>query len=266
MRHFVVSVALLAGFIGPLSAQQTPVDVRKPQASRAELTAALANLEQVMSSTAYSKSLRKAKEAEAALVRVRLEEGDFQVGDQIDVVVVGEQALSTKFTVLQDRVLSFPQLAPISLKGVLRSEVRDYLTQEIGKYIKNPQVTVQGSFIRLAIMGAVGKPGYYSVPADNLVSDAIMLAGGPQGTPQMEKSVVRRNGREVVPEGELERAIQAGQSLDQLNLHGGDELVLVSKGGTGPGSGPGQGGGGIQRWIWPLQTAVSLAFVLSRIL
>jgi polysaccharide export outer membrane protein len=262
-----VQTTLLVTLAGSLAAQEDrPVDVRKPQATRAELKAALANLQEVLSSPAYSKSLRKAKEAEAALVQSRLEEGDFQVGDQIDVAVVGEKDLTNKFSVLQDRTLSFPQLPAISLKGVLRSEVREYLTTEIAKYVKNPQVTIQGSYIRLSIVGAVGKPGFYTLPADQLISDAIMTAGGPTGEPKLDKSVVRRNGKDVVPQGELARAVQDGQSLDQLNLHGGDELVLVAKGGNRGFGNNGPGGRGIQSWIWPINAAVGLAYLLIRIL
>jgi len=269
MKGSTTLIALAIGILGasgPLAAQdpERPVDVRKPQATRAELKAALANLDQVISSTAYSKSLRKSKEAEAALVRTRLDEGDFQVGDQVDVAVVGEATLTNKFTVLQDRTLSFPQLPPVSVRGVLRSEIREYLTQEIGKYVKGPQVTIQGSYVRLAIMGSVGKPGFYTLPADMLIGDAIMQAGGPVGQPKLEKAVIRRNGKDVVPEGEVERAVQEGQSIDQLNLHGGDELVMVSKGGNNPYNQ--NGGNSVQRWIWPLNAAVGLAYLLIRIL
>jgi len=261
-----VGMTLLLTLAGLLAAQEDrPVDVKKPQATRAELKAALASIQQVISSPGYSKSLRKAKEAEATLVQTRLEEGDFQVGDQIDVAVVNEKDLTNKFTVLQDRTLSFPQLPAISLRGVLRSEVREYLTAEISKYVKNPQVTIQGSYIRLSIIGAVNKPGFYTLPADQLVSDAIMQAGGPNGEPKLDKSVVRRNGKDVVPEGELAKAIQDGASLDQLNLHGGDELVLAAKGGNKFGNN-GQPGRGIQNWIWPINAAVGLAYLLIRIL
>jgi protein involved in polysaccharide export with SLBB domain len=262
-------VALLLGLgSAPAFAQdQRPVDVRKAQATRSELQAGLEELDKVVGSTGYSKSLRKAKEAEAVLVRQRLEEGDFQVGDQIDVSVVGETTLTGKFTVLPDRTLSFPQLPSVSLKGVLRSEVRDYLAAEIGKYVKNAQVTIQGSYIRVAFLGAVGKPGFYTITADRLLSDAIMDAGGPQGDIQMEKSVVKRGGKEVVPEGELQRAVQEGQSLDQLNLHGGDEIVLAAKGGgLVGGNGRNSGGSSLRNILLPAQILLSLTFVLSRVL
>ena len=244
------------------AAQDAPADVRRAQATRAELDAALKELEKVIASPAYSKNFRKSREAEAQLVRDRLAEGDFQSGDEIDISVVGESALTGKFKVLSGRILSMPQLAPISLQGVLRSEIRDHLTAEIGKFVKGPQVTVQGSYIRMAILGGVGQPGYYVVPADALVSDVIMQAGGPSGSVKMEKSVVRRQGRQVLAGPEIQLAIQSGQSVDQLNLHGGDELEIGSSGGRSLGGG---GGNNVRSLLWPIQAAASLTFLLIRI-
>jgi polysaccharide biosynthesis/export protein len=255
-------VMLVTG--APIAVAQEGADARRAQATRAELEAALTQLEQAIASPGYSKSFRKAREAEAELVRQRLAEGDFQVGDQITISVINESTLSSTFPVLPGRILSLPNLPPIPLKGVLRSEVGSYLTETIGKYVKDPQVTVQGSVIRLAILGAVGRPGYYTLPADALVTDAIMQAGGPAGNVQMEKSVVRRGGEDVIAGPELQRAIEGGLSLDQLNLHGGDELSIGSSS-RGMMSGGGQGGGSWRNWLWPLQAVVSLGFLLTRI-
>ena len=246
-------------------AQEQAVDVRRAQATRPELQAAMAELEKVIESPGYSKSYRKNREAEVDLVRNRLSDGDFQVGDQIDIMVVGEGTLTGKFTVLQGRILSLPMLTPISLQGILRSEIRDHLATEIGKYIKNPQVTVQGSYIRLAIFGAVGGGGgYYNMASDALVSEAIMQAGGPRGAVDMEKSKVRRQGRDVIAGTEIQRAIEQGQSLDQLNLHGGDELIVGGQS-TSALANAGNRNGGFRSWFWPVQAAVSLSYLLIRI-
>jgi hypothetical protein len=261
----LLGAAVVATPIRARAQEPEQVDVRRPVATRADLQKALDELEKLVSSTGYSKSYRKAREAEAEMVRQRLADGDFQSGDQIDIVVTGEGSLSGKFGVLQDRTISLPQLPPISLNGVLRSEIRDYLAAEIGKYVKNPQVTVQGAYIRVAIMGAVGRPGYYTLPADNLVTDAIMAAGGPGNGTQMEKSAVRRSGEEVIAGPEIQRAIEQGQSLDQLNLHGGDELVIGGGAQRGGGGFPGTGRGGIRQWLWPVQLALSVTVLLTRI-
>ena len=253
---------LLLGLVaaGRLAAQD--VDVRRAQATRPELEAALDELDQVVASSGYSKAYRKSRAAEATMVRQRLSEGDFQAGDQVALQVTGEQGLTGTFPVLPDRTLSLPGLPPISLQGVLRSEIAAHLTAEVGRYVKDPQVVVQGSYIRLAILGSVGKPGYYSLPADQLLTDAIMTAGGPSASPDMDKSSVRRGGREVISGQELQLAIENGESLDQLNLHGGDELVV---GGKHQGQNIGGRSGGLRNWLWPVQLALSLTLLATRI-
>ena len=259
-------LALLALLLGPwgLSLRaQTPesVDVRRAQASRKDLELAQAALDQVAASPGYSSSLRKAKLAEAQMVRLRLAEGDFQVGDQIDLAVVGEPTLTGRFTVLPDRTLPLANLPPISLKGVLRSEAAGYLTKEIGRFLRQPQVQVQAAYIRLAVLGAVARPGYYTMAADLAVSEAIMAAGGPVAGVDLGKTMVRRGDREAIGREQLRAAVAGGQSLDQLNLHGGDELIV---GGSTRSATAGGGGTGALQLI--LGIGLPIFYIVERFL
>jgi hypothetical protein len=87
--------------------------------------------------------------------------------------------------------------------------------------------------IRLAVLGGVGKPGFYQVPADVLVSDAIMLAGGPIGTADPNKSKVIRATNEILTPDEVSQAIVQGATLDQLNLRAGDQVIVDKAARTG---------------------------------
>jgi hypothetical protein len=207
--------------IGGLLAQ----DVRRAQATRAELKASLAELAQYAASSGYSSRLREQKEREAALIRSRLEEGDLQVGDYIELAVAGEKEYSGSFPVTSGRVLTLPGLPDISLQGVLRSEARDYLTAQLSRFIRDPQVRVR-TMIRLSVFGSVAKPGYYQVPADALATDAFMQAGGPAGDADPSKAFIRRGSTEIWPQEAFQDAIRQGLTLDQLNLRAGDQLVL----------------------------------------
>lgn len=159
------------------------------------------------------------------MIRARLEGGDLQVGDQIELSVVGQEVYSDTFVVASGRVLSLPGLPDIPLQGVLRSETRDYLTKQLARYIREPQVRVR-TMIRLSVFGSVGRPGFYQIPADVLATDAIMAAGGPAGDADPSKVVVRRGNTEIWPRDALQEAMRQGLTLDQLNLRAGDELVL----------------------------------------
>jgi len=218
---FTVSALVFARLPGVLQAQ----DTRRAQATRSELEANLAELEKYAASSGYSSRLRDEKAREAAMIRTRLEGGDLQVGDQIEINVVGQAAFSDTFVVASGRVLSLPGLPDIPLQGVLRSESQDYLTKQLSRYIREPQVRVRTK-IRLNVFGSVGRPGYYQIPADVRADDAIMAAGGPAADADPSKVFVRRGSTVIWPQDALQEAMRQGLTLDQLNLRAGDELVL----------------------------------------
>jgi protein involved in polysaccharide export with SLBB domain len=217
----------------PLTAQTPPVqdarlDTRRAQATRAELEASLAAIDTILASPGYSSRIREAKQREGALIRERLTEGDIQVGDQLAIVVQNESTYTGTFVIQGGRTLALPGLPGISLKGVLRSEAEEYITRELAKYIREPSVRVVPS-IRLAVLGSVGKQGFYQVPADLLISDAIMYAGGPSGAADPNRSKILRQSTEILAETEVADAIVRGTTLDQLNLRAGDQIVVDEK-------------------------------------
>lgn len=251
--HFSLVLASLGAQQYPLQGQSP--DTRRVEATRAELEAQLVELEKIVASPGYSGRLRAAKRAEADLVRQRLTDGDLQVGDRINLTVVGEAGLTDSFVVAPGRVLILPGIPEVSLQGVLRSEFSEHLATHLKKYIRDPQVHAQ-SLIRLSIFGAVGKPGFYQVPAEQLASDAIMqAAGGPTGNADTHKTTVRRNGREIWSEDAFQQALVAGVTLDMLNLRAGDEILVGTKSrGFNP-----------RNVFWIIPTTSSLVYLLTRI-
>ena len=74
-----------------------------------------------------------------------------------------------------------------------------------------------------------GGPGFYVVPADLLVQDALMIAGGPAGDANLEKMRIER-GSTAILEGEMmQEAMRQGRTLDQLSLQAGDQVYLPRK-------------------------------------
>jgi hypothetical protein len=213
-----------------LAAQEVPApsDGAKQIATRAELQAVLGEDEKMIAAPGVSQQVRDAKRAEAALIRQRLQEGDFQVGDQIGLEVQGESTLTNTFTIGAGRILALPNLPDIPMQGVLRAEVPNYLRDQIARFIKDPAVRAK-SLIRLSVIGGVGKQGFYQLPADMLLSEAIMTAGGPGGLPDWDKSKIMRGPDAIVSEAAFHQAIAAGTTLDRLNLQAGDEIVVETK-------------------------------------
>lgn len=219
----------------PAIAQSTsPQPSRNTQASREELMSLAADAER-QAASGSSEAARQQKLLEATEIRERLREGDFQVGDRIVLSVRGDSALTDTFVVRAGRTLSLPNVSEISLAGVLRSELQAFLSKEIGRYVREPVVQTS-SLIRLAVLGEVSRPGFYAVGADVLVTDVIMLAGGPNPDADLRKVSVRRGAREVWTADRINMAMTQGTTLDQLNLRAGDELVIGERKRRGFGS------------------------------
>ena len=247
IRSLLLSLVIVVFGSAELAAQQrrevadTTERLPRAQATRADLERELA-----------AERSGPNRERRVMALQQRLEEGDIRVGDRIYVEVQGEEGMVDTFTVRQGRTLNLPNIAPIELAGLLRSEVPEKVQGEIAKYIREPVVYVE-PLMRIAVLGEVSSPGYYTVPADAPLPDVVMHAGGPTGDAALNKTEVRRTGTVIRTRDEMEQALAAGTSLDQMNLHSGDEIVIGEK------------GSGLLRTIGAIGSAAGALYFLTRI-
>lgn len=201
------------------------------QFSRADLTELLARYEEAIQSPAYSDQVKETARLGAERIRQRLDEGDFRLGDRIALTVRGESALPDTVPVLSGPLITLPLFGEISLAGVLRSELEAHLTRELGRFINEPVVQAT-ALTRLAVLGAVGQPGFYVVQADILLTEALQLAGGPAPNADVQALEVQRGNEDFLQRDEIQAALAQGFTLDQLGLQAGDALVLPVEGGS----------------------------------
>ncbi|MEP6990028.1 MAG: hypothetical protein ABJA80_03790, partial [bacterium] len=162
-------IAVIAFGVPALVADAQLVESRVPMGrTRAELEAGAARADSAH------------RDEEAARIRLRLRNGDFEVGDRVIVTLEGATAQrSDTLTVQADRVLRLDQpVGDLNLKGVLRSELPDSVQGRVSRFLKNVVVHVV-PLVRISISGAVRAPGFYYVRADLPLSDVIMRNGGP---------------------------------------------------------------------------------------
>lgn len=220
------------------SATLSPVDSvvtllagsRRAKITRTQLEASLAQIEAALGSSGYSGALKSVREAEAELIRRRLQEGDLFPGDVIAMQVLGDPQMTNNYTVTPRRTLLIPGIPDeISVTGLLRSEIEDYLARVVAQYVRNPSVWVE-PLMRISIFGAVNRPGFLIVPASMPLPDIIMqFAGGPSGNVDPERSKVTRGDREVLPGEAIEEAIREARSIDALNLQSGDRIEMGAR-------------------------------------
>ncbi|PYP30549.1 MAG: hypothetical protein DMD49_10195 [Gemmatimonadetes bacterium] len=219
MRLSVTAVCLALCAAVPRGAAQQPSghDAGPALATRQDLESQLARL------------ARDGRAREAALVRSRLDSGDFQAGDRIYIRVDGEKQLTDTFTVGPGPTLTLPQMGDVPLGGTLRSELRDRVASSVARYIRDPAVQAR-PLIRILVEGDVGKPGFYAVPPELPLADVIGAAGGLTQRARATGMRVQR-GRDEIWGGELlQQALGRGSSLDQLNLRAGDRVFVPARG------------------------------------
>lgn len=227
--------AALAGAVStPLSGQVSATgDLERLGETRQDLMEMLSRYEQTATASTSSPKAKAQAQIEAEALRVRLRDGDFRPGDEVVLRVEGEPNLDGSFLVNSERAVTLPVIGAISLRGVLRSELQDHLTAQLANYLVDPVVTANSS-VRIMISGSVNTPGFYVVPTEKLLSAAIMDAGGPASLADLGSIRIERSGK-VVMEGEgLQAAIAQGQTVGQLSLLSGDNVVIPSRssGGT----------------------------------
>jgi protein involved in polysaccharide export with SLBB domain len=228
----IVGIAVLAIGIGachhsaPPSMIMSPVarDEAHTEATRAQLQA-LAISTEADAAKAPDAATRQQKQMQAATIRARLRDGDFDVGDRVLLSIRGDSTIADTVTVRAGRMIKLENMPDISLQGVLRSELQDYLTTQLARYIKRPDVQTT-SLVRVAVMGAVAKPGFYQLPADLALADAIMLAGGPTTTADVDRTQIKRGEDVIYSPQLLGQEVAKGATLDQLNIRPGDQILI----------------------------------------
>src|SRR3989441_10111109 len=168
---------------------------------------------------------------EAAAIRTRLTRGDFRVGDRILLAVEGEPTLSDTFSVGLGGQLTLPLIGNVPLEGVLRSELQDYLTRRLAQNLRDPEVRTR-AFVRLSVQGAVTHPGYYGVPADALLSDALMAAGGTMQEANPGRLRIERDGKPSWGGQALQQAVPESRTLDGAGLVAGDQVIVPRRSGA----------------------------------
>src|SRR6266496_5337538 len=153
----------------------------------------------------------------------------FQAGDRILLHVEGDSALSDTFTVVAGPTLRLPNIGEISLTGVRRTDLEAHLTRQLSRYIKDPVVQAR-ALIRGSVVGEVTRPGFYAVPVDLVLPDALMLAGGATQLARVDRLLILRGSASLWSGTDLQAAIARGATLDELGIRAGDRIQVPPRG------------------------------------
>jgi polysaccharide biosynthesis/export protein len=158
-------------------------------------------------------------------------------GDEIEVMVWGDERLQRTVRVLPDGSFAFPLVGQVVASGQLPSDLERYITAALRPQYRGvvPQVTVSvknPSGYQFSVVGKVRSPGTFTPGRYVNALEAISIAGGPTEFAQVGNiTILRKNGQrmqtlhprlDAAMKGKLPRFPQS----DVPAIQSGDTLVV----------------------------------------
>ena len=161
---------------------------------------------------------------------------DYRIGplDVLEIAVYQAPDLSGTFAVSAEGQIDMPLIGTVAASGKSLSELKDEITQKLGdKYLQSPSVTVSMKDAlsqRIAIEGAVNKPGVYPMTGPTTLMQVMAMAGGFDKLADERGVVVIRkvDGKRSAAKFDY-RAIRNGAANDPP-IFGGDIVVVDNSG------------------------------------
>lgn len=125
-------------------------------------------------------AVAEASESEKAIIKKL----DYIIGpeDLLEISVFGLPEMNKTVRVSAEGVIVLPLLRSIKVEGLTQKELEEKIGALLAeKYIQNPQVTIfikEHKSRKVAVLGAVVKPGFYELIGKRTILDIIALAGG----------------------------------------------------------------------------------------
>lgn len=133
-----------------------------------------------------------------------------------------EPDLSGDYPVDEQGVVVFPLIGPRTVTDISPDSLKRDLIEAYAVYLRHPSIDVV-LLRRVNVLGAVARPGLYSVDPTMMVADVIALAGGttPIGNPDEIQLV--RDGRTITT-----RLSQRAR-LAELSIRSGDQFYVPER-------------------------------------
>lgn len=149
-------------------------------------------------------------------------------GDVLSIYVYGEKDFPDKYMVESSGSIDFPLAGRVRLAGLTQSQAGAAIARHLLTFEKDPQVTVmivQSNNYNVSILGAVTRPGKYSMLGRPDLLGVLADAGGPTDRAALGQAVlIRGNRRFALP---LNRYLYDISSVvSEPLLYPGDAIVV----------------------------------------
>jgi polysaccharide export outer membrane protein len=160
---------------------------------------------------------------------------DYIIGpeDLLEISVFGLPEMNKTVRVSAEGTIALPLLRSVKAEGLTQKELEEKIATLLAeKYIQNPQVSI---FIRehksrkVAVLGAVEKPGFYELIGKRTILDIIALAGGINEKAGKELLLIRKassNKVDLTYKINLEELFSKGNPALNKTLQEGDVINI----------------------------------------
>ncbi len=165
---------------------------------------------------------------------VLAEDYQLHVGDVLEISVYGYDELQLKQVIIRpDGKIAFPMVGELVAAEMKLSEFSEQLTEILGRYFKDPRVTInilKYHTVRVYVLGEVNRPGMYELEKTYNLLDAIGAAGGYTKYATWKKVYIVRKDAGIYQVANLEQLLKKGDLSQNYALNEGD-LVYLGKNG-----------------------------------
>ena len=153
-------------------------------------------------------------------------------GDELRIQMSGQ--VNKQFPVTVDRTgaITLPDVGSVHVAGLPFSQLQQYLHDQVGRFYRNFDLTVNlGSLrsIQVFVVGQARRPGNYTISSLSTLLNALFASGGvlPQGS--VRDIQVKRGGRTIV-HFDLYALLLKGDKTSDISLSTGDVIFIPTVG------------------------------------
>lgn len=168
----------------------------------------------------------------AGITASAAEQNLISIGDTLKITVLNEPAQTRDVVVDESGRISLPLAKDITVAGLSTSDAASAIALALGKYLKNPDVTVEiGQRVRkvVTITGQVRTPGVYTLEREVRLFEAVGLAGGFAETADLSRVNVTRRGGLQPMTCDMQAFLAGTLATGNISVEDGDVINVPEK-------------------------------------
>ena len=156
----------------------------------------------------------------------------FGPGDSIDISVWRHEDLNMQIKISPDGAISYPLIGRMDIAGMTYPELMGVLTEQIGAYYVDPQVSInilEVSSMKVYVLGYVRSPSVQQIESELDVVGALTKAGWITADSRTNNILLIRGGLEKPELFTMDQLLATGDVRQNVPLQKGDILYVPPK-------------------------------------